>query len=310
MKKIILMAVFAIFATAAVSAQDMAQATETYNNGAMALQMGDNAAALEAFQQALTMGEACGEEGAELVANCKNYIPQLMLRIGKDMINDKKYDEALGQIEKAAAIAKEYGNAEIGTEAAELIPMINMQKANDLLNSKDYAGAAEAYKTIVAEDPTNGMAQLRLGMALGATGKVGEAEAAYLEASKNGQEKTAIKQLSNMFVKRAAANLKAKYNEAIADALKSNEYKENPTAMKVAGTAASSLKDSKNAIAYLEKYLELAPNAKDANMMHYTIAALAQGLGDKQKAIDNYSKITGDPKLGETAKAQLAVLQK
>lgn len=311
MKKIFLVAIAAILGAAAVSAQDMAQATEIYNNGAMALQMGDNTGALDSFQQALTMGEACGEEGAELVANCKNIIPQIMLQIGKDLIKADNYDGAIEQITKAVAKAKEYGNAEIETEGNELIPQIRMQKANTLLNAKNYAAAAEAYKAIVASDPTNGTALLRLGQALGAAGKIEEAEAAYLEAAKNGEEKNAKKQLSNLFVKRSAVYLKAKkYNEAIADALKSNEYLENATAMKVAGTAASQIKDNANAVAYLEKYLQLSPNAKDANMMNYTIAVLSQGLGDKAKAVEYYTKLLGDPKFGETAKQQIEALNR
>ena len=45
-----------------LSAQDINQATEAYNNGAMELQMGNNSAALENFLSALTMGEALGDE--------------------------------------------------------------------------------------------------------------------------------------------------------------------------------------------------------------------------------------------------------
>lgn len=309
MKKVILIAIAALFAAATVSAQDMAQATETYNNGAMALQMGDNTGALENFNNALKMAEACGEEGAELINNCKDIIPQLMLQIGKDKIKAKEYDGAIAQLESTMAKAKEYEKADIEAEAKELIPQVMLQKANTLLNDKDFAGAIEAYKAIVAGDPTNGTAFLRLGQAYGASGKIADAEAAYLEAAKNGEEKNANKQLSTLFVKRAAAQLKAKkYDEAIADALKSNGYLENATAMKVAGTAASSKNDSANAIKYLEEYLRLSPNAKDASAMHYTIAVTAQKAGDKAKAIENYKKILSDPKFSETAKQQLAAL--
>ena len=98
MKKIFLSLAAAVLAAATVTAQDMAQATETYNNGAMALQMGDNAGALAYFEQALTMGEACGEEGAELVTNCKDIIPQVTLAIAKDMLQAEDYDNALTQL--------------------------------------------------------------------------------------------------------------------------------------------------------------------------------------------------------------------
>ncbi len=311
MKKFILVIAAAICSAIAVSAQDMAAATETYNNGAMALQMGDNASALGAFQEALKMAEACGEAGVELANNCKNVIPQLMLQVGKELIKAENYDGAVAQINKAIAVAKEYGNAEIESEGAELLPQIAMQKAASLLSAKDFAGAVAAYSEIVAADPTNGSAYFRLGQCYGALGKIAEAETAYLEAAKNGQEKQAMKQLSNLYVKKAAADLKAKkYDDAIANALKSNGFLENATAMKVAGTAASSAQKSADAIKYLEKYLALAPNAKDAKSMNYTIAVLAQQLGDKAKAIENYTKVLSDPKFAETAKQQIAALQK
>ena len=271
----------ALFAVT-VSAQDMAQATETYNNGAMALQMGDNAGALAAFQQALSMAEACGEEGADLVSGCKDIIPKIELAIGKDYAQAKDYDKAIPQLKKAIETAKAYGNADVENDAAELIPQLLMQKANGLLREKNFAGAAEAYREVLALNPENGRAQLMLGQALSAT-NFDEAVEAFTKAAELGQEKDANKQLSNLFVKRSAAQLKAKnYQGAIDDALKSNGY--------------------------LEKYLELSPNAKDANQMCYTIAALSQILGDKEKAKTYYQKIVADPKFGETAKQQLQAL--
>ena len=106
MKKIILLAISAVFAAATVSAQDLEQATNTYNNGVMSLQIGDNAAALDSFKQALTMAEACGETGAEVAANCKNVIPGVMLSIAKDKIQSKDYDNAITSLNEAAAVAK------------------------------------------------------------------------------------------------------------------------------------------------------------------------------------------------------------
>ena len=252
------------------------------------------------------MAEALGDEGLEIVTNCKNTIPVLMASIGKDLVKAESFDAAIDQFNKTIEIAESYGNVEVVEEAKTLIPQVLMSKAGDLLNAKDFAGAAEVYKQVVDANPTNGMAALRLGMALGSLGKVEEAEAAYIQAAANGQEKNANKQLSNMFVKQAAALLKAKnYQGAIDAALKGNGFLENPTAMKVAGTAASSLKKNEDAVKYLEKYLELSPNAKDANAMSYTIAALAQTMGDNEKAKTYYQKIVSDPKYGPTAQEML-----
>lgn len=310
MKKIFLIIAAAVLSAGAAAAQDMQQATDTYNNGAMALQMGDNTGALDYFKQALSQAEACGEAGADVVANCKNIIPNVELAIAKDLIKAENYDQAVEQLNKAVASAKEYGNADAETEATELIPQVYMTQANSLLNAKNYDGAAAAYQKVIEIDPANGSAYLRLGSALGAAGKVAEAEAAFNTAMQNGQEKQAVKQLSNMYVRLAASDLKAKkYDDAVAHALKSNEYQENATAMQVAGTASMQLGKNDDALKYIESYIALAPNARNIADMYYTVAVLAQQLGDNAKACGYYQKITDNAKYGATAKQQITALK-
>lgn len=310
MKKIYLIFAAAVLSAGVAAAQDMQQATDTYNNGAMALQMGDNAGALDYFKQALTMAEACGEAGAEVVTNCKNIIPNVELSIAKDLIKAEDYAKAVEQLNKAIASAKEYSNADVETEATELIPQVYMTQANSLLNAKDYAGAAAAYQKIIDTDPENGPAYLRLGTALSAAGKVAEAEAAFTASMQHGQEAQAVKQLSNMYVRLAASDLKAKkYDEAVTHALKSNEYQENATAMQVAGTAAMQLGKNDDALKYIESYIALAPTARNIPDMYYTVAVLAQQLGDNAKACGYYQKIADNAKYGATAKQQMTALK-
>lgn len=308
MKKIILFFASVMMAAGVASAQDINSVTETYNNGAMELEMGNKEAAIGYFQAALTAAEELGEEGAQIAENCKSYIPVLMGSIAKDLIKADQFDAAIEQLNKTIEVANLYGNTAEAEEAKALIGQTLMAKGNDMINSKNFAGAIEVYSQIMAADPTNAMAALRLGMAYGATGKTEEAEAAYLVAAQNGQEKNAYKQLSNLFVKKAAAALKTDKAAALELALKSNGYLENATAMKVAGTAASALGKNAEAVQYLEKYLELSPNAKDAAQMKYTIAATAQIMGDKEKAKVYYQQILTDPKFGPTAQEQLKTL--
>ena len=292
------------------SAQDINSVTETYNNGAMELEMGNKEAALGYFQAALTAAEELGEEGMQIADNCKNTIPVLMNSIAKDYIKAEQFDAALEQLNKTIEAAGLYGNAEVAEDAKALINQTLMAKGNDMINNKDFAGAIEVYNQIMAAEPANAMAALRLGMAYGAAGNIEEAEKAYLVAAENGQDKNAYKQLSNLFVKKAAAVLKTKnYAQAVEFALKSNEYLENATAMKVAGTAASALQKNAEAIQNLEKYLELSPNAKDAAQMKYTIAATAQVMGDNAKAKEYYTMILSDPKFGPTAKQMLETIK-
>lgn len=310
MKKIFMFFAAVAMTAGIASAQDINSVTETYNNGAMELEMGNKEAALGYFQAALTAAEELGEEGMQIADNCKNTIPVLMNSIAKDYIKAEQFDAALEQLNKTIEAAGLYGNAEVAEDAKELINQTLMAKGNDMINNKDFAGAIEVYNQIMAAEPANAMAALRLGMAYGAAGNIEEAEKAYLVAAENGQDKNAYKQLSNLFVKKAAAVLKTKnYAQAVEFALKSNEYLENATAMKVAGTAASALQKNAEAIQYLEKYLELSPNAKDAAQMKYTIAATAQVMGDNAKAKEYYTMILSDPKFGPTAKQMLETIK-
>ena len=307
MKKIFMFFAAVVMAAGIASAQDINSVTETYNNGAMELEMGNKEAALGYFQAALVAAEELGEEGMQIADNCKNTIPVLMGSIAKDLIKAEQFDAAIEQLNKTIEACNTLGHDT--QEYQNLIKQTLMAKGNDLINNKDFAAAIEVYNQIMAEDPTNAMASLRLGMAYGATGNTEAAEAAYLVAAENGQEKNAYKQLSNLLVKQAAAVLKTKdYAKAIELAVKSNEYLENATAMKVAGTAASALQKNEEAIQYLEKYLELSPNAKDAAQMKYTIAATAQVMGDKEKAKTYYQQILTDPKFGPTAAEQIKTL--
>ena len=287
MKKIILIALSLAVSAVSLSAQDMAAATDAFNNGATALSMGDNQGAIDYFKQALPLAEACGEEGAEIVATCKDRIPRLVLAIGKDYIQATEYDKAIQQLQEAINAGKD-----------------------TLFKSKDFAGAVESYEKSVAIDSTNGMACLMLGQALAAAGNLPGAENAYKMAMRNGQQQNAVKQLSNTYIKLSAASLKAKdYQGAIDYALKSNEYLENATAMQVAGQASLQLQKNDDAISYFEKYVALAPTARNVNDIFYSIAVLAQQGGDNAKACGYYQKITSDPKYGETAKQQIAALK-
>lgn len=274
MKKIILtLAVIALSATFA-AAQDMSVATETAKNANEALVAKDYATALAGFKDALKQAEACGEEGEELVGTCKGVIPSLILNIAKGEIKDAEYDKSLATLAEAIAVATEYGADDVIEDANTLIPQVKKQKANALYSAKDFAAAAEAFKELFEADPTDGATALRLGMALNNIGDKDGAVAALEAAAANGQEANAKKQLSNIFLKEGQALLKEKkFKESLEALTKSNSYVESANAYKLAVNCASQLKDYKSAVTYSEKYLELSPNAQDAEQVKKNIEA-------------------------------------
>lgn len=311
MKKIILTLAAVILSAGMMSAQDMAQATETAQAANEALVAKDYATALTGFKEALTLAEACGEEGAELVGTCKGVIPTIVLSIAKNVIKEENYDEGLAQLAEAIKVAGEYGSDDVIEQATTLIPQVKKQKATSLYNAKDYAGAVAAFKEVLADDATDGASALRLAMALNNTGDKEGAVAAFEQAAANGQEANANKQLANIFLKDAQALLKEnKFKEAIEACEKSNGYVESANAYKLAASAATKLKDNAKAINFYEKYLGVSPDAKDAGAIAFTLGALYQQASNKAKAIEFYEKAASDAQYGAQAKQQLEALKK
>ena len=314
MKKIILFFAAAAMSAAVVSAQDINQATENYNNGAMELQMGNNGAALEYFKTALEMGEALGDEAADLVNNCKKAICSAQIGMAKDLYNAKDFESAAQAFAEAKAVAEGYGEADLAAEAESLIGQANLQIYNTAgkaaMRAKDYPTAIENFKKVLEIEPENGATALQLGQAYQRANNFDEAIPALEKAKELGQAENADKLLSQVYLKKAQdANKAKKYQEMLDFCVKSNECLENANAYKLAASAAQKLNQSSDVvIGYYEKYLEVSPNAKDANGVICTIAVLYQQAGNKEKAKEYYLKIENDAQYGATAKEQLKTL--
>ena len=300
-----------IMAAGIVSAQDLATATETYNNGAEQLSLGNKEAALSSFQEALAMGESLGDDAADLIANCKKVIPTVILSIGKELYNAKDFEAAITAFEKAKSVAETYGEAEIAEEAAELTGQTWKLKYNTdakaAMSAKNYDEAAANFKKVLELDPANGNTAIQLAQAYMKSSKLDDALEALETAKANGQEANANKMISQIFLMKAQASLKAKNYQAVMDlAAKSNEALEN--ANKLAASAAQKLGKNNDCIALYEKYLEISPKAKDAAGVICTVAVLYQQAGNKAKAKEYYEKIVNDPQFGATAAEQLKTL--
>lgn len=304
--KFLMAAMVAMLFCATVNAQDLTQATELYNTAATALNEGNNAAALEGFNKALTMAATLGEEGATMVNDCKGIIPKILLQMGKDAANAKDLDGAIAKLKEAVAKAKEYGQAEVATEAKELIPQIVIADANTLLNEGKFTEAAAEYKKATELDPESGVAFLRLGMCQARMEAETEAIASFTKAAELGEKEDADKQMSNLYAKKALAAYKVKNNAgALESALKSAEFGPNPQVEKIGGICAYNLKKLDEAIKLLEKSLA----GDDDTTAKYYLARAYDDKGNAVKACTYYKQITADPKFKAFATGKITQLQ-
>lgn len=309
MKRLLVVFVALGFAALA-SAQDFNAAIDVFNAGATALEGGNKVEALAQFRSALTQFEACeGDEAAEMIDKCKDIIPNTLLSIAKEQINEADYDKAIASLAEVQTVAKDFGKDEIVADAAALVPNVYLRKGSTLLKEKDFAGAAAAFKEVVALTPEDGQAFLLLGQAQMQNNDLAAATEALEKAAEFGKADQAKKLLSTAYLKEGQSFLKEKkFADAIAALEKSNSYVESANAYKLMASAQTQAGKSKDAIASYKKYLEVSPNAKDAADIMFTIAATAQKAGDKATAKEYYNKLTGDAKYGAQAAAQLKAL--
>ena len=298
---------FAVMAVAlsfslSASAQDMAQATEMFNAAIEAFGNGDAAAALDGFQKALAAAESLGEEGAALATDCKNVIPKVYVKLGKDAFNTKDFTKAVEFLTTAEKLATEAAQEETVADVKEVMPQVYLGAGNALLNEKKFAEAAAEYQKAIDLNGENGVAWLRLGMCKSNSGDVEGAVAAFNKASEFGQKAAADKQLGNIYGKAAQAAYKAKnFAGTLENVLKANEY--GFTKLNVyGGMAAFNLKKYDECISLLEG--DNSTNAK------YYLARAYEAKGDNAKACENYKAIATDKNFGAYATSKVGTLCK
>ncbi len=283
MKKTLVSILTVILTAGLVSAQDIAQVTESFNKAAEALNAGDRAAALTGFVEVLPQAEVLGAEGNDIVAQCKNLIPSLYVSVAKAFVKNGESGKAIEALENAIKTGGEYGDSQTVAEAGDLMGSLKVSEA--VKNASEMAKAQDF----------DGAAALLSGSLEGAS----EANAAVIR-----------KQLSNIYLRKASACFKAKdMKTALESAQKSIENGDNANAQKIAGHSALALKQYKIAADAYEAYLAMNPDAKDKVQIMYQAGSAYQSLGDAAKACGYFKEISQDPKWGEGARYQMTVLK-
>ena len=287
--------VLSILSMGTVYGQDLTAATDAFNAGGAALNESNYPVAIESFNKALKMLEGLGEQGATMLAETKAIIPQIHLRYGKQFASANDIDNAVLQIKKAIETGTAYSATDIVKEATELLPQVLMADGNNLLNEGKYAEAIAEYNKVVAVDPANGMAYLRIGMSEARLDNEAGAVAAFEKAITLGQKDDASKQLSTLYLKKSVAALKLKNWAAVLEsAEKSNTYLESGQAKKLVGLSAVQLKKFDKAISALESYYAEDTNAKDKSSTLYNLATAYEGKGNNAKACGYYKQLLND----------------
>ncbi len=281
--------------------QNLEAAVELYNNGGKALSNSEFSAAADSFNKALKMLESLstedrGEEGDVMLKEIKNILPQLHLRYAKELANQRAIDKALEELNIAKSLAKEYDAADVIQEVSDLIPQLLLVDASNLLNDGKLDEAIAGFNKVIKYDSTNSAAYLRIGLAQLKKADEDAALESFTKAMEFGETDNSPKQIAVIYLKKAAAALKTKnWKQVYENAKNSNEYGSSANASKLLGIGAVQLKRYDEAIAAIENYLAMQPNASDKINMIYQLAVSFEGKGDNAKACGYYKQLLNDP---------------
>lgn len=293
----------ALFVAGSAIAQDMTAATDAFNKAKTAFEAGNETEAITGFNEAMKIATAAGADGQQMVTDCKDLIPKILLKAATKKLDAKDYSGALAGLEETVAKAKEYGGTETAESAEDLIPQITMAMADNALNAKNYPEAIAKYNETLKYTPNDGNVYVRLGMAQAASGNESAAEEAFTKAKANGQETAANNQLTTMYFNKLAASYQAKeYSAAVAAAEKVNEFGTNAQASLYGGMAAFNMKSYGKAISLLKK-------AQQNATTFYFLAQSYEKSGQKASACMYYKKLLNDKQFGAFAKSKVAALK-
>jgi tetratricopeptide (TPR) repeat protein len=151
--KSLMLLVFATFCLYS-QAQTMADAVAAYNKG-VNLQATDTQGAITALEECYNISDKLGAEGDSLKTVVGKAIPVLYNKQANDLVEAKKYAEAITAFEGVAKVAKKYGDAETAEKATAKIPQLYYAAGFDAYNQKNDASAVTYLEKAVAADSTN-----------------------------------------------------------------------------------------------------------------------------------------------------------
>ena len=223
MNKIKLFATLAValFASATLSAQDVASVTAKYNEAVQKVQAKDYNAAITILYETLNMG--LETEGAEETVDlAQKLLPACYFQSGLGLVKAGKLDESLERFNKAAQMGELYGDTKNMRNANTMIARVYTMKGADAFNNKDYATAASIFANGYAANPNDTKLALNLAMSYCEMGDLTKGGEVYkqimgLTHSKYDADKAKAKESFTNYLLIAASNnaAESKFDEAL-----------------------------------------------------------------------------------------------
>lgn len=313
--KLFLIGIFVIGISQTISAQDINEAVEFFNQGAEASNEGSIQEAISLFQQCIDVCNEIGPDADHQRIKTEALMPTLYLQLGTQQVKNKKYNEALVNLKTSYNLANEYNDIVTAEKAGSVIPQLHYQLGGAYYKAEKYDKALEEYNSAIEFDTAYAKAYYMKGMVYKKLDKDAELKIAVDKAievaNAEGDKKVltaSIKLGRSYFLSKGnKAKEAGNYAQAVEYLSQSVSYdSENTTALYLLTVVYNQLSNFDEAIKAGTSALDYEDDdiTKTAKI-YYELASAYKETSQNDKACEAYRKAAGNSAYAEAAKYQM-----
>ena len=300
MKKVSLL-IITLIIVVNLNAQDRNAVVAAYNDGAKAAQT-DAAAAITAFEKAITLADQVGTEAADLKEKATKVLPGLYIKVASAAATEKKpVTEIMRAAKNAVAIAEKYGTQTHKDNTAKLLVQAYNIQATGYFSQNELDKALVTFDSLLAINPgfvsaiyNKALIYLKQDNAV----SFEQAIDLYIEKLKVTNDTTRIKIASAQALGYfRSAGSKANQTEKLDDALsllnKASKYGDDKDLFYFLADVYNKKKNFDSGLEYAKKGLDLETGAAEAKAKFWFQIGLAQsGKGQTADACASFKNST------------------
>lgn len=314
--KVMLASAVALFAVASLSAQTVDDVNKLFNEAAALINAKNYAAAIPALDKVVDMGLNV-PDAIETVQKAQKYYAICHYMNGMNSLKANNMEAALESLNSAAQTGELYGDITTMGKAKAVISKVYTQMGGKAYNDKDYAKAVEIFSKGYAANPNDTKLGLYLARSYSELGDLDKAGEVYtkimgLTHSKYAEDAkaAATEYATALNVKSSALTAEDKTEEALANMDKTIEiFPKDSVAHMMRLQTLTNKKNYDKVIEYGEAAAESHVSAVGKSNAYFLLGAAYQNKENKAKAIETYKKVTEGDNV-KTAKEQIALLSK
>lgn len=144
---------FAAIITQDADAQTREDVVLKFNEGFELVQVGEDLAAIETFEETLELAEAAGPEADDIRDRVRSQIPQLYFRHAASQFRAGNVDAAIEAFRETIHYAERYEDESTKTRAEGNLPRLYLSKGNSLYRDGNLNEALDAYNSALELNP-------------------------------------------------------------------------------------------------------------------------------------------------------------